>query len=257
MALFEAYRPRGTWMDHLDPRTKLAWLILLITIAFANPRWQVLLVLAVAIPAVSLAAGIPARTFYHSSLVLVIITVQMVVIQLIFNHDGHIIFQLGPLRVYSTALPMAFTGALRITVVMMAAMQFLSWTPPSDLTLLLVKCRIPYRFAMLAGLALRFLPLMERELGAIYESQGARGLALDSGIQKLKGLLPVAMPFLYRSFRRAGETALAMELRGFGRHPQRTFLHDLNLRSVETVAIVLMGIAASWEVYLKIKPLGL
>lgn len=257
MAIFEAYRPRGTWIDRIDPRTKLAWLALLIILAFAKSQYQVLLVLAAVIPAVSLAAGIQARTFYHPFMVMLLITVQLVVIQLIFNREGHIIFQSGTLKVYSEALPMAFAGALQITVVMLAAMQFLSWTSPSDLTLLLVKCRIPYRFAMLAGFALRFLPLMERELGAIYQSQGARGLALDSGVQKLKGLLPVAMPFLYRSFRRAGETALAMELRGFGRYPERTFLRDLHLGPVEVGAIVLLGIAAAGVIYIKIWPLGL
>lgn len=52
---------------------------------------------------------------------------------------------------------------------------------------------------------------------------------MQNPFQKIAALLPVTMPFLFRSFRRAGETALAMELRGFGRYRERTFLDELRI----------------------------
>lgn len=246
MAFFEGYRLRGTWIDRLDPRTKLAWLALVVILALVSREWTALIILPAVVLLSGLAAGLPFRTFRHPLIILVVVGLQLLVVQLIFSTEGRVIAQIGFLEIYSGAFPLAGTAFLRLSAIVLAAMQFLRWTPPGDLTLLLVKAKIPYRFAMLAGLALRFLPLMERELGAILESQSTRGMPMKTASQKLKSLLPVALPFIYRSFRRANETALAMELRGFGRHPERTFLYDLELGRLETVAISIMAAGAVW-----------
>ena len=89
----------------------------------------------------------------------------------------------------------------------------------------------------------------------IYESQAARGLPMYGTLQKIKGLIPVTMPFLFRSFRRASETALAMELRGFGRQKERTFLKDLRFSRHELAAILLMWRVAGIDLWLRTRVL--
>lgn len=254
MAFFEGYRNRGTWVDRLDPRTKLAWLALVIVLSLAGEDLKLMIFLPLVIIAVGFAAGLPMRSFYHPMLVLVLVGVQLLIIQLLFSHEGFAILKIGPLTVYSGAFPLAGKAFLRLSAIVLAAMQFLQLTPPGDLTLLLVKAGVPYRFAMLVGLTMRFLPLMEKELTAIIESQSTRGLPMKNALQKLKSLLPVALPFIYRSFRRANETALAMELRGFGRSRERTFLYDLSLSGVEVTSIAIMLTAACWQIWIKILP---
>ncbi len=241
MALFAGYKNRGTRIDRLDPRTKVSWLILMVILALVNTNYGVLVLLPVVVLLSSRAAGIPLRTFTHPVLVLALAALQLFIIQLLFCREGYPIAALGPLEIYSGAVPLALTAALRLSVIVLAGMQFMLWTAPSDLVLMLVKARIPYRFAMLAGLAMRFLPLMERELAGILESQSSRGVTMRTPFQKITALLPVTMPFLYRSFRRAGETALAMELRGFGRYPERTFLYDLKISPWEKFSVILMS----------------
>jgi len=253
MAFFEGYRHRGTWVDRLDPRTKLAWLGFIAILCLTGSDWKLLSFLPLVIIAVGLAAGMPLRNFCHPVLMLVVIGIQLLIVQLLFSREGMIIYELGPLAIYSGAFPLAAKGFLRISSIVLAAMQFLQLTPPGDLTLLLVKARVPYRFAMLVGLTMRFLPLMERELASIMESQSTRGLPMKGAVQKLKSLLPVALPFIFRSFRRANETALAMELRGFGRSQERTFLYDLRLSGVEAISITLMIAAVCWEVWQKVQ----
>lgn len=249
MALFEGYKNRGTSIERLDPRTKLSWLILIVILAVFNSNYGVLALLPVAVLLSSLAAGIPLRTFYHPFLVLGLAALQLLVIQLLFCREGYPILALGPLEIYSGAVPLALTAVLRLGAIVLAGMQFLHWTSPSDLVLFLVKVGVPYRFAMLAGLAMRFLPLMEHELASILESQSARGVPMQNPFQKIAALLPVTMPFLFRSFRRAGETALAMELRGFGRYRERTFLDELRISRGETFAILLMAAAGLLIIY--------
>lgn len=241
MALFEGYQPRGTWIDSVDPRTKLAWLTLVLFLAFTTKTWQSLAVLPFVIVILSTLAGFPLRSFYHPFLVLLVVTVQLLIVQLIFCREGYVLYVLGPLRIYSQALPLATEASLRLWAAALGSMQFLQWTPPGDLTILLVKAKVPYRIAMLVGLAMRLLPMMERELTGIFEVQSARGLPTESARHKLKNILPITLPFLFRSFRRANETALAMELRGFGRLPHRTFLHDLHLRAWEVILILVIS----------------
>ena len=51
------------------------------------------------------------------------------------------------------------------------------------------------------------------------------------------------LPFLYRAIRRTSEIALSMELRGFGRSKERTFMKDLHYWPAEialSIALVLL-----------------
>lgn len=237
MSLFEGYRPRGKWIDKIDPRTKLFWMIFVLMIAFMKSNYVVLLVLLGIIVAASLLAGNTLRSMFPSFLVLGVISLQLLVIQLLFCGEGYVLFSVGPMDIYSQAFPLAAQASLQLSIIMLVGMQFLSWTPPEGIILTLVKIKVPYRFAMLVGLAMRFLPLMERELKGVFEIQRARGLQMESIREKLRNLIPVLMPFLFRAFRRANDTALAMELRGFGYSNTRTFLNELRFGRLDAAVI--------------------
>ncbi|MEL7566812.1 MAG: energy-coupling factor transporter transmembrane component T [Dehalobacterium sp.] len=112
-------------------------------------------------------------------------------------------------------------------------LQFTMWTFPEDLTLLLVKFHLPPKYAVLVGLALHFLPVMEKDLAAIYETQQARGLELSTFFQKVKGLMPVMLPLIPKALKRSEEVALSMELKGYGLYQERTFLHNIALSKLD------------------------
>jgi energy-coupling factor transporter transmembrane protein EcfT len=57
----------------------------------------------------------------------------------------------------------------------------------------------------------------------------------------------ILVPFCLRSIRRAGEVALAMELRGYGYGPTRTFLHRVAFRASDVAVTV--AIAALFMAY--------
>jgi energy-coupling factor transport system permease protein len=96
---------------------------------------------------------------------------------------------------------------------------------------------------MLVSLSLRTFPLLERELGKIYDSQQARGMELRGTLRKLIRLLPVMMPFVLRALRRANEIAVAMELRGFGYRKERTWQRTIALGSWDRIALVVIAVA--------------
>jgi energy-coupling factor transport system permease protein len=99
-------------------------------------------------------------------------------------------------------------------------------------------------------------PLLERELGKIYDSQQARGLELRGTLRKLIRLLPVIMPFVPRALRRSNDIAVAMELRGFGYRKERTWQRSISLKQTDRVALAAFGVAAVFYLVVRVTQPG-
>lgn len=234
-------------LSKLDPRTKLAWYVLMIYLSLISGTAVELCLVLLAGITVSLIVMDSLKQYKVLIIILLLLGVQILIVQLIFCREGVLIYQWGILKIYSEALPLAITGILKASIIVFASMQFFTSASPQEFTLMLIKFRIPYRFAMLVGLSVRFLPLMKAEYISIIDSQRTRGLRMESAWDNLKGIFPTFLPFLYRSVRRATETALTMELRGYGRSKTRTFTSDLVLKpyDIALISAMLMGISIS------------
>jgi energy-coupling factor transport system permease protein len=173
------------------------------------------------------------KSYRPLTVVFLIVASQIFLMQLLFNREGSVIWHWWIVDVYSGAPAAALLGALRAVAVSVPAIQMAAWTRSEDIALMLVSWRVPYRYAMLATLAERFLPLLKEEYASVVESQMVRGAA-DNGIKnKIELLLATSMPFLYRAARCASEIALSMELRGFGKSDTRTFSRELHPSAAE------------------------
>jgi energy-coupling factor transport system permease protein len=224
-------------LSKLDPRTKLAWYVLMIYFSLScGTAVQLSLVLLVGIMASLILTG-SLKQYKVMIMILLLLGLQILIVQLIFCREGVLIYQWGILKIYSEALPLAITGSLKASIIVFASMQFFTSASPQDFTLMLIKFKIPYRYAMLVGLSVRFLPLMKAEYISIVDSQRTRGLKMVSVWDNLKGVIPTFLPFLYRAVRRSTETALAMELRGYGRSKTRTFTSNLAIKHYDIALI--------------------
>ncbi len=228
-------------IERIDPRVKLCWAAMLTIIAGLHENPLILAAVAAAALASNLLLSGTVKPFKIPAVLMAIVGVQLVIVQLIFNREGAPVTLLGFVHAYSGALPAALTGTLRAAAVVFACMQFLLWTPAEDGTLMLIALKVPCRYAMLVMLTVRFLPLMQREYLAVAECQRARGMPSDRLRDKIKALLPTFFPFLYRAVRGASDTALAMELRGFGRSDTRTFSKELKLTGADKAAMLAMA----------------
>jgi len=241
-------------LSKLDPRTKLAWYALMIYFSLScGTAVQLCLALGACLIASLILTG-SLKQYKVMILILLFLGLQILLVQLIFCREGMLIYQWGILKIYSEALPLAITGILKATLIVFASMQFFTSASPQDFTLMLLKFKIPYRYAMLVGLSARFLPLMKEEYVAIIDSQRTRGLKMESVWDNIKGIMPTFMPFLYRSVRRATETALAMELRGYGRSKTRTFSSDLAIQHYDIALITVMSLVIIFSLASKMLP---
>lgn len=223
--------------ERMDPRLKFFWCVFLISAAFSANTVGMELVLLAIILLTELCFSKSLKKYKVLLILMLVVASQIFVIQFFFCREGHLIWQWGIIRVYSDFWRIALLGTLRTIVIAMAAVQCLTWTSSKQATLMLVSWHVPYRYAMLTGVASRFLPLMQKEYLSICDSQTVRGLPCDGIWNKVKTILPTFFPFLYRAIRRSSETALSMELRGFGREKTRTFTTELAIKPWEKIAL--------------------
>ncbi|MBI3979131.1 MAG: energy-coupling factor transporter transmembrane protein EcfT [Chloroflexi bacterium] len=252
MPLLTAYAFRDTFFHRLDPRTKLVWLVAMLVLCFATSRILLLLGLVVFVLGLSWTARLDLRSFLPVTRMVSFFSIGVILVQTIFHAEGEILFRLGPVDFYAGGLWLAVQVILRLYCIILLFLQFLMWTHPTDVSLVLVKAKVPYKYAMLLGLTLRFFPVFEQELAAIYEAQEARGLDLRGSVRRARAFVPIVVPFCLRTLRRANEVALAMELRGYGYRPERTFLRTIEYRRVDqaVTAAILICLAAYFAAWM-------
>ena len=219
--------------------------MLLLSITTARPALlaaYLLLILAAAV-----VAGVPLAHIWPAARAMLSVAAVIVFIQLFLHPGPHPLLQVGGIHLYREGFPIGLEVALHIYCIVLASLLTFIWMDPTALTLLLLKTGLNYRYAMLVSLSLRMFPLLERELGKIYDSQQARGMELRGTLRKLIRLIPLMMPFVLRALRRANEIAVAMELRGFCYRKERTWQRAIVLGSLDRV--ILAGLAVGAVVY--------
>ena len=107
-------------------------------------------------------------------------------------------------------------------------------------------------------MAVRFIPTLIEETDKISSAQKARGSDMDSGsiMQKIKSVLPILIPLLAGSIRRATELADAMECRCYHGGEGRTRMNVRHLRFVDVIPLAIILIFGAGIVILNILSFG-
>ena len=102
-------------------------------------------------------------------------------------------------------------------------------------------------FALMALLALRFIPTLVDETEQLIKAQSARGADLTSGtlFERLRSLSMLFVPLMQGSLRRASDLATALEARGYEVDGKQTMLHETTFGWIDFVVMgVVVGITA-------------
>ena len=104
---------------------------------------------------------------------------------------------------------------------------------------------------MMMTIALRFIPTLIEETDKIMSAQKARGADLETGsvIQRAKALIPIFVPLIVSSFRRAEELALAMECRCYHGGEGRTRLKQLKTSFRDYAALFVTAVFIAGVVF--------
>ncbi|MBI5248379.1 MAG: energy-coupling factor transporter transmembrane protein EcfT [Desulfomonile tiedjei] len=224
-------------IHRLDPRVKLIWLVGNCSAVFLCNGIIQLSVILIFVALTTLSGRIKLKTFLPLFKISLIIGAQLVLLLGVLRPEGKVIVDAVFVKLYFGGVAAGLQSFLQLLILCCLFLQFVIWTSPEDLTLLSVRLGMPHRYAVLPGLALRFLPVLEKDLRAIFESQQARGLDLSTTRQKIKGLVPVVLPLILKSLKRAKDVSLYMELKGYGRYSNRTFMHALGFNQSDWIGL--------------------
>ena len=171
----------------------------------------------------ALLSTVPLRMILKSIKPVLIILIFTAVLNVFYSKGGQTYFSWWKIEVTEKGVNTAvFTVIRKIALVVLSSLLTYT-TTPTMLTDALERLLSPLKvfhikvhtLAMMMTLALRFIPTLIEEIDRIMNAQKARGADLETGgiLQRAKALIPIFIPLMVSSFRRAYELALAMTCR--------------------------------------------
>lgn len=235
MKVFEgfAYQKGASVIHKLDPRSKIIYVICLSVLSTAV--FYTLLPMFILF-LINLPLVVVSKTTMKWLQVLKGASVFLVFIFL-FNFLGMMwnyfpAIYSAPTNEVLSATSTSLAMALRFLALISVFAVFFLTTSPDDFAQSLIQMGLPYDYALTFTMAMRFVPMLARETQLIIDAQRSRGLELEKGsvVQKIKNYVPILIPLIISSFKRAEMIADAMESRAFGATKDRTYLHTLSFR---------------------------
>lgn len=245
---FGQYYDSHSLLHRLDPRTKMIVLVLGVVFLFlANTFWSILWA-AVGVFLVVLLSKVPFGMYLKNLKVIVPILLFTAVINTLYTASGTELFHFWFIHVTTGGLYRAFFMAFRILLLILFSSVLTYTTTPNALTDAIENLfgflkifglqNAVHSLAMMMTIALRFIPTLVEEAQKIMNAQKARGADLESGklMDRVRALIPILIPLLISSVRRAYELAEAMECRCYHGGEGRTRMKQLKYSSLDLFA---------------------
>ncbi|NBK22255.1 MAG: ATP-binding cassette domain-containing protein [Spirochaetia bacterium] len=134
------------------------------------------------------------------------------------------------------------------------ALLFVTATHPSQFSSSLNRIGIRYKTSYAVGLAMRYLPEVTSSYSHILHAQMARGVDISKNVkfkQRVSSVGKILAPLVLSSLDRIDVVTNAMVLRGFGKHPRRTWYLARKMKFSDILVLVLMVCWISLSLYLR------
>lgn len=234
------YTRQDSIMHRLDPRAKLVLSITLAVISLLFLEiFPLLIILSVLIPLMAAARSI--RRWLRSMKGLSVLLIFILVFNTLLSTAPN------PLN-YSISL------VLRLIALMTSFSIFFLTVHPDELSQALIQMRVRFEFAFAMSMAMRYVPTLGQEAYAIMDTQKARGVELDKGnlLTRIRNIVPIIVPLIIVSIRRALSIAESMESRGFGANQNRTYLEKLVFRKRDWAVFIVSLLTLCVVIYIRL-----
>ncbi|MBQ2390945.1 MAG: energy-coupling factor transporter transmembrane protein EcfT [Clostridia bacterium] len=246
---FGQFFPTNSFLHKMDPRFKLILTIAFIVFTFVAGNYLSLAVVGLFTILVMILSKIPVKMYLRSLKSIWFLVLFTAILNMFYvSGDAEPLISFWVISIYLEGILRAVYVAIRIVMLIIISSALTYTTSPTALTdaiesLLkpLTKLHIDiHTFAMMMTIALRFIPTLIEETDKIMSAQKARGADIESGgiVQKIKAIIPILIPLLVSSIRRATELADAMECRCYHGGDGRTRLKVLKSTWRDYVALI-------------------
>ena len=101
-------------------------------------------------------------------------------------------------------------------------------TDVNQMTVGMVRAKIPYKVVFIFSSTLRFVPLLLEEVQSIIESQRLRGLNFEKmgWLKKARVYAKVAVPLILNSLSKSQKLEIVLQSKAFSGNSNRTYLHE-------------------------------
>jgi energy-coupling factor transport system permease protein len=251
---FDLYVDRPSWLHRLDPRTKLAFVILssILLLSFSHPLVSATFLLG--IHGILWSGKVPASRLRWAWQRMWPITFLILVLWPVFYPQGdEVLWQVWRIRITTQSLLQGLSTALRVDALAFAFLVLLFSTDQTRLVRGLVKLGLPYEWGLTLAIALRYLPTLYGIYATVSQAQQARGWIIGEGsfVQRIKSYLPILVAVIVTALRLADNLSMALAARGFQSGAKRTYLRDLELSPADKVCLPLF--VASLIVFLMVR----
>lgn len=231
------YFPMDSVVHKLDPRMKLLFVTSFIVMVFISNNF-ISLAFCFGVTALVIAISkIPLKTVLKGLKPIILIVVITSILQIAYNDGGITLIDVWKIKITSGGVLTAVFMALRISLLIVMSTMLTYTTSPTSLTNGLDRIFAPFKkigldfhtITMIMTIALRFIPTLIEEVDKIMSAQKSRGANFEQGsiIKRAKALIPLFIPLLFNSIRRAYELANAMTCRCYNGGQGKTTMNAL------------------------------
>jgi len=241
-------------LHRLDPRTKLAGMLVMMTALFAGGGWTAPLLAGVYIFAACRLAGLRLVYFLKSLVPFRWLILVTLILNILFV-GGHTLVE-APLPyggVTAEGLSLGVLYSARIALLILMSSLVTLTTQPVVLVTGVEKLLGPTRkfglkpheIALAMVITIRFVPVFIEEAVKIRKSFAARGLKPGGGpAARIRSVSMLLLPLFVSAVRRAEELAVAMECRLYRSTSVRTRYNDTHMAFIDWTALAITLIFA-------------
>jgi len=250
---FGQYIPHKSFVHNMDARVKILLAIAYIVAVFLVKSFH-FLGFASCFLFVIIATICSKVSFFRvlkSIKAIMFFIILSAVLQLFFNTDGKVVLEWKFIKITDHGLLNAGFITARIVLIVLGASLLTFTTSPVELADGIESLLTPlkwikfpvHEFALIMSIALRFIPTLLDETDRIIKAQKARGANFDTGnvFKRAKALIPVLIPLLISSFKRANELADAMDARCYSGSKNRTKFKKMRLTWRDLLGTILVA----------------
>lgn len=248
---FGQYFIADSIIHKLDPRLKILLMILFVIILFVCSEFITLGIYALFTFTILILSKVALRLYFKNIKVIIPIILFTALLNLFYTKTGTEFELFWNISIWSGGISRAVFMSLRIFLLILISSVLTYTTTPNDITDAIERLLSPLKFiglanavhtvSMMMTIALRFIPTLIDETDKIMNAQKARGADMESGgiIRRIKALLPILIPLLISSVRRAYELAEAMECRCYNGGIGRKRMKQLKMSRLDYISLAI------------------
>ncbi len=227
------YRPLDSFLHRLDARSKImpVMIVLVLSLLTGSSLFYIS-VLAVLVAGLLTSGVAPSLLWSNFKPILFLVAITAIYHLLFTGRDTDVLLTVFGFSITSGAVHAAFFYSLRLFLFVAIAFLVTLTSSPSELAdaftrILspLQKIRVPVSdVGLILFMAIRFIPVLYDEFETIKHAQIVRGVRFSGSLwHRLKKTVYIIIPVFIASLHRADELALAIQARGYGKSPRRTY----------------------------------